>query len=57
MSAARVVDASVRAGFYDELLVRLAQTAARKAAWRRLAPGAAATVALAVALFARRRPR
>ena len=56
MSAARL-DATLRSGFYDELLVRLAQTAARRAAWRRLAPGAAGVLTLAVVMSAKRRGR
>ncbi|HEV2754508.1 MAG TPA: hypothetical protein VG318_01870 [Actinomycetota bacterium] len=57
MTSARTVDASLRAGFYEELLVRLARTASRRAAFRRIAPGAALTLTCAAVFSVRRRGR
>ncbi|MDQ3915760.1 MAG: hypothetical protein M3323_10615 [Actinomycetota bacterium] len=57
MTLRRVADASLRAGFADELLARLARTAARRTAFRRLAPGAAVTASVALLVSARRRGR
>ncbi len=51
------LDASLRAGFSEELLTRLARTAARRARLRRIAPGAAVTLSLALLASTWRRGR